>query len=58
MTGLGDAIGGSFSPEDVGDLERGVQADLVAGILAFHQQHQTLGSGLVTERIVLVATRA
>ncbi len=42
MTGLGGAIGGSFGSEDVGDLERGAQADLAAGILALHQQCQML----------------
>jgi hypothetical protein len=42
MTGLDDTIAGAFSSEDIGDLDRGAQAALAAGILAFHQQRQTL----------------
>jgi hypothetical protein len=42
MTGLNGAIAGSFSAEDIGDLERGAQAGSAAGILALHQQRQTL----------------
>ena len=42
MTGLDGTIAGAFSSEDIGDLERGAQAASAAGILAFHQQRQTL----------------
>ena len=57
MTGMDGTIGGAFRSEDIGDLERGAQAGSAAGILAFHQQPKC-SRGLVTERIVLVATRA
>ena len=42
VAGLGGTITGPFSSEDIGDLERGTQAASAAGILAFHQQRQTL----------------
>ena len=42
VTGLGGTIAGTFSSEDIGDLEWGAQAELAAGILALHQQRQTL----------------
>ena len=42
VTGLGGTIAGAFSSEDIGDLERGAQAASAAGILALHQQRQTL----------------
>jgi len=42
VTGLGGTIAGPFSPEDVGDLDRGAQAASAGGILALHQQRQTL----------------
>ena len=42
MTGLDGTIAGAFSSEDIGDLDRGAQVASAAGILAFHQQRQTL----------------
>ena len=42
MAGLDGTIAGAFSPEDIGDLDRGAQAALAVGILAFHQPRQTL----------------
>jgi hypothetical protein len=42
VTGLGGTIAGSFSSEDIGDLERGAQAASTAGILAPHQRRQML----------------
>jgi hypothetical protein len=42
VTGLSGPIAGAFSPEDIGDLERGAQAASAAGILALHQPRQTL----------------
>ena len=42
MAGLDGTIAGAFSLEDIGDLERGAQADLAAGCLALHQQRQML----------------
>ena len=41
-TGLGGTIAGSFSSQDIGDLERGAQAASAVGILAPHQRHQVL----------------
>jgi hypothetical protein len=40
VTGLGGTIPNSFSPEDIGDPERGAQAASAAGILAPHQRRQ------------------
>jgi hypothetical protein len=42
VAGLGGTIAGPFSSEDIGDLDRGAQAASAAGILALHQQRQTL----------------
>jgi hypothetical protein len=42
MTGLDGTIAGAVSSEDIGDLDRGAQVASAAGILAFHQQRQTL----------------
>jgi hypothetical protein len=42
VTGPSGTIAGSFSSKDIGDLERGAQAELAAGSLALHQQRQTL----------------
>jgi hypothetical protein len=42
VTGLGGTIAGPFSSEDIGDLDRVAQAASAAGILALHQQRQTL----------------
>jgi hypothetical protein len=42
VTGLSGTIAGAFSSEDIGDLDRGAQAALAAGILALHQHRQTL----------------
>ena len=42
VTGLSGTIAGAFSSEDIGDLDRGAQAALAAGILALHQYRQTL----------------
>ncbi len=42
MAGLNGAIAGSFSSEDIGDLERGAQMGSAAGILVLHQQCQML----------------
>jgi hypothetical protein len=42
MAGLSGAIAGAFSPEDIGDLERGAQAASVDGFLALHQHRQML----------------
>jgi len=42
MAGLNGAIAGSFSSEDIGDLERGAQVGSAAGILALHQHRQML----------------
>jgi hypothetical protein len=42
VTGLNGAIAGAFCAEDIGDLERGAQAVLAAGILALHQSGQPL----------------
>jgi hypothetical protein len=57
VTGLGGTITGPSSSKDIGDLERGAQAASAAGILAFINNAKC-SRGLVTERIVLVATRA
>ena len=40
VTSLNGAIAGSFSAEDIGDLERGAQAGSVAVLLALHQRRQ------------------
>jgi hypothetical protein len=42
VAGLGGTIGGPFGSEDIGDLDRGAQAASAGGILALHQQRQTL----------------
>ena len=40
VTSLNGAIAGSFSAEDIGDIERGAQAGSVAVLLALHQRRQ------------------
>ena len=42
VPGMGGPVGGADGTEDIGDLERGAQAASAAGILALHQQRQTL----------------
>src|SRR6202049_4089260 len=42
VTGLNSTIAGSFSSENVGDLERGAQNGSAARILALYQHRQTL----------------
>ena len=42
MAGLNGAIAGSFSAEDIGDLDRGAQAASATWIPALHQQRQML----------------
>src|SRR6202007_1651560 len=42
VTGLNGTIAGSFTPKNIGDLDRGAKAGSAARILALHQQRQTL----------------
>ena len=57
MAGLGDTVAGPVGAEDIGDLERGAaRRRSVAVLLALHQRAER-SSGLITVRIVLVATR-
>jgi hypothetical protein len=52
VAGPGGRIAGPFSSEDIGDLDRGAQAASAAGILALHQQSQTLErTGHRTDRL-------
>jgi hypothetical protein len=52
MAGLNGAIAGSFSSEDIGDLERGAQVGSAAGTLVLHQQRQMLeGTGHRADRL-------
>ena len=57
MTGLDSTIAGAFSSEDIGDLDRGRKPLQPPGSLPSISDAKC-SRGLVTERIVLVATRA
>ena len=57
MAGMRRAPGWSMGPEDIGDLERRSHRDQPPG-LAPSISSLMCSSGLVTARIVLVATRA
>jgi hypothetical protein len=42
VPGMGGPVGGADGTEDIGDLDQGAQAASGVGILALHQQRQTL----------------
>ena len=56
MPGMGGAVGGPGSTEDVGDLERGAHRPQPSGASSLGDASASLSSGLTTARIVLVAT--
>ena len=56
VPGMGGAIRRASSTEDVGDLERGAHQPQPSGASSLGDASASLSSGLVTARIVFVAT--
>ena len=56
VAGMGGAVRGASSTEDVGDLERGPHRAQPSGTSSLGDASASLSSGLTIDRTVLVAT--